>query len=337
MAVGVPENEVFAAADAVLARGERPTVERVRLELGRGSPARVGALLDQWWEQLAGRLRGETRLPGLPAEVAQAFVAIWQQATLMAQGLAEQALAAQRQVLEGEREQLAAEQAQLRLEAARARQQAAEAIAARQASETRLGDLELLLAQRLAQIDDLRQQREQQGSQLEEARQDAATLRQQLQDSQAQAVQLRLEQERYTQEVENRAFREIDRAREESKGLAAQLKDANSRLQLAHQALQTSQSALTDAREQGAEARTQVAALRPQVEQWRERAVQVEEQLQGEQQRLQAAHAELGTLREHAAAAQARADTLAQQFKLQDAATNSERPTRVRKAPEKGQ
>lgn len=59
MAVGVPENDVFAAADAVLARGERPTVERVRLELGRGSPARVGALLDQWWEQLAGRLRGE--------------------------------------------------------------------------------------------------------------------------------------------------------------------------------------------------------------------------------------------------------------------------------------
>lgn len=53
MAVGVPENDVFAAADAVLGRGERPTVERVRLELGRGSPARVGALLDQWWERLA--------------------------------------------------------------------------------------------------------------------------------------------------------------------------------------------------------------------------------------------------------------------------------------------
>ncbi len=34
MAVGGPENDVFAAADAVLARGERPTVERVRSELG---------------------------------------------------------------------------------------------------------------------------------------------------------------------------------------------------------------------------------------------------------------------------------------------------------------
>ncbi|MGF0238152.1 DNA-binding protein [Rhodococcus sp. IEGM1300] len=38
---------MFAAADAVLARGERPTVERVRLELGRGRPARVSSLLDQ--------------------------------------------------------------------------------------------------------------------------------------------------------------------------------------------------------------------------------------------------------------------------------------------------
>lgn len=34
MAVGVPEHDVFAAADAVLARGERPTVERVRSDLG---------------------------------------------------------------------------------------------------------------------------------------------------------------------------------------------------------------------------------------------------------------------------------------------------------------
>ncbi|MNP84607.1 hypothetical protein D3C76_1839880 [compost metagenome] len=64
--------------------------------------------------------------------------------------------------------------------------------------------------------------------------------------------------------------------------------------------------------------------------------MQVEEQLHGEQQRLQAAHAELGTMREHAAAVQARADTLAQQAKLQDTTTSPKRPARVRKAPEKG-
>ena len=47
MAAGVPETAVFAAADRVLARGERPTVERVRVELGRGSPARIGQLLEE--------------------------------------------------------------------------------------------------------------------------------------------------------------------------------------------------------------------------------------------------------------------------------------------------
>lgn len=47
--MGVPESDVFAAAVPVLALGEWPTVERVRLELGRGNPARVSGLLDQGW------------------------------------------------------------------------------------------------------------------------------------------------------------------------------------------------------------------------------------------------------------------------------------------------
>lgn len=104
MAVGGSENDVFAAADAVLPRGERPTVERVRLELGRGSPARVGGLLDQWWARLAERLNGETRLPALLGEVSQSFVAVWQQTIHLAQTVAEQALSEQRQVLAAERE-----------------------------------------------------------------------------------------------------------------------------------------------------------------------------------------------------------------------------------------
>ncbi|WP_415750910.1 DNA-binding protein, partial [Escherichia coli] len=53
MARGVQETEVFEAADALLGAGERPTVERVRLRLGRGSPNTIGPLLDAWWAQLA--------------------------------------------------------------------------------------------------------------------------------------------------------------------------------------------------------------------------------------------------------------------------------------------
>ncbi|WP_191487894.1 DNA-binding protein [Pseudomonas sp. FEN] len=336
MAVGVPENEVFAAADAVLARGERPTVERVRLELGRGSPARVGTLLDQWWEQLAGRLRGETRLPGLPAEVAQAFVAIWQQATTLAQGVVEQSLAGQQQVLDEEREELAALEARVRLEAAQARQQTAEALTARQMADTRLADLEQLLVQRLAQIDDLRQRREELLGLRDEERQQLAELRQQLLESQQQAEQTRLEQQRYTREVEDRAYREIDRTREESKAVTAQLKEANGRLQNLQQALLASQTGLAEAREQRATAQAQTQVLLGQLDQARQADVGTTERLQGLQQQLQSAQAELANSREQAAAAQARAETLSQQLAPPSrSATAAERPRLPRKAAPK--
>ena len=314
MAVGVPENDVFAAADAVLARGERPTVERVRLELGRGSPARVGALLDQWWEQLAGRLRGETRLPGLPTEVAQAFVAVWQQASTQALGVAEHGLAAQRQVLTEEREQVAAQEARARLEVAHARQQTAEAVAARQVAETRLMDLEQLLTQRLAQIEDLRVQREELLGQRDDARTQLDHARQQLQDSRQQAEQAREEQQRYTRDVEDRAYREIDRAREEGKALSAQLKDATTRQQALQQTLLGAQAELAAAREQRGIAQAQNEALLRERDQAHQAHATVRQQLQAVQQQSQLTQRELAEVREQAAALRARAELLAQQL-----------------------
>jgi hypothetical protein len=75
----------------------------------------------------------------------------------LAQGVAEQALAEQRQVLAAERERVAAVEDLARQDAALARQQSAAAQAAQQVSETRLADLELLLEQRAAQIQDPQQ------------------------------------------------------------------------------------------------------------------------------------------------------------------------------------
>ncbi|EKT4454713.1 DNA-binding protein [Pseudomonas putida] len=314
MAVGVPENDVFAAADAVLARGERPTVERVRLELGRGSPARVGALLDQWWEQLAGRLRGETRLPGLPAEVAQAFVAIWQQATLMAQSVAEQALDTQRQVLAEEREALGALEARARLEVVQAQQQTAEAVTTRQRVETRLADLEQLLVQRQAQIDDLRAQRDELQAQRDESHAHLVEVRQQLHNSREQAEQARIEQQRYTRDVEDRAYREIDRVREEYKVVAGQLKDLNQRQHGLQQTLLAGQIELTETREQRAMAQAQIKALQSEQEQRQHVVDDLTQRIEALQQQLQLAQQDLLSSREQSAAATARADALAQQL-----------------------
>lgn len=314
MSVGVPENHVFAAADAVLARGERPTVERVRLELGRGSPARVGALLDQWWEQLAGRLRGETRLPDLPAELAQAFLAIWQQAITLAQGVAEQGLASQRQVLTEEREALVALEARARLDVAQARQQTGEAVSARQRAETRLADLEQLLAQRLAQIDDLRGQRDELLAQRNEARGQVVNLQQQVHDVRVQAEQAREEQQRYTREVEDRAYREIDRTREENKGLTLQLTESSGKLQVMQQALTTSQGELSAAREQRSSAERLSQTAIEQLEQVRTTSLQLDEQRQVLQERVQVLYGELADAQRSAVAQQARADTLETQL-----------------------
>ncbi|MBC8978831.1 DNA-binding protein [Pseudomonas lurida] len=268
MAVGVPENEVFAAADAVLARGERPTVERVRLELGRGSPARVGGLLDIWWVRLAERLNGETRLPTLPGEVSQAFVAVWQQAIHLAQGVAEQALSEQRQVLAAERERVASVEDQTRQDAALARQHAMAAQTAQQVSETRFADLELLLELRSTQIQDLQQQRDSLLRERGDAQQHCQTLHQELQELRLKADQERVAQEIYVRGGEDRAHREVD-AREESKRMNAQVKEAGNQIEHLQQRLEDVQAALGQALQSAAAQQARGDTLELQLKQLR--------------------------------------------------------------------
>ena len=67
MARGITEADVFKAADTLLARGERPTIERVRQELGSGSPNTVNRHLDAWWSSLARRMQGGSSSSAVPA------------------------------------------------------------------------------------------------------------------------------------------------------------------------------------------------------------------------------------------------------------------------------
>ncbi|WP_110949222.1 DNA-binding protein [Pseudomonas bohemica] len=320
MAVGVPENDVFAAADAVLARGERPTVERVRLELGRGSPARVGGLLDQWWEQLAGRLRGETRLPGLPAEVAQAFVAIWQQATVLAQGLVEQSLAGQRQILEEERAHAAGIEDAARQDVAQYRHQAAAALTEQQGAERRMADLERLLNQGQRQIEDLALQRDGLKDERDAGRARIQELERQLLTNRYEAEQARSAHEMYVRGVEERAHREVDRAREENKATQLLVK------QLGKQADQLRERRELAAAQLG-EAREQNAGLQALAE-------QQERQVHSAQDALKRVQDELSQAMKGLTAQQARAETLEQmiaQLRLPAKPTRKKAPTKPRR------
>lgn len=46
MARGITQDQVNRAADAILGAGENPTVEKVRAELGTGSPNTITRMLD---------------------------------------------------------------------------------------------------------------------------------------------------------------------------------------------------------------------------------------------------------------------------------------------------
>src|SRR5258708_35119972 len=78
---GIRKNDVGHAADALLRLGIRPTVEKVRTKLGRGSPNTINSMLDAWWKPLSARLdAGPAALHRLPETVAHVAEALWMQA-----------------------------------------------------------------------------------------------------------------------------------------------------------------------------------------------------------------------------------------------------------------
>jgi len=56
MSRGITEQDVWKAADALLLEGARPTIERVRLKIGRGSPNTVSPHLESWFARLGARI-----------------------------------------------------------------------------------------------------------------------------------------------------------------------------------------------------------------------------------------------------------------------------------------
>jgi hypothetical protein len=80
---GITENDVWKAADALLLEGARPTIERVRLKIGRGSPNTVSPFLETWFRHLGGRIKDPGAFaapPGVPDPVLQAARHFWESA-----------------------------------------------------------------------------------------------------------------------------------------------------------------------------------------------------------------------------------------------------------------
>jgi len=74
---GITQEQVSKAADAILATGKNPTVEKVRAALGTGSPNTITRMLDVWRNQFGERLRRLSALPDVPVPVGQGMVELW--------------------------------------------------------------------------------------------------------------------------------------------------------------------------------------------------------------------------------------------------------------------
>jgi len=220
---GIPEDEIFQAADALLAAGERPTTDKVRAALGRGSPNSVAPVLERWWTQVAGRLHRRLTLPDVPEAVGAAFAQAWEVALAAGQAHAEALVAPERaalaQVLATADAAAAAQQARerevaLQLEAAQAATHAAQTALAE--SHQRVADLRREIATLTTSLTELGRQREAAEARL------LAALAQAEQDRAAAAVE-REKLQTHLRHVEDRAYSEVDRTRQDLKALKAQL------------------------------------------------------------------------------------------------------------------
>jgi hypothetical protein len=108
----ISQLDVFRAADELLVEGHRPTIDRVRMKLGRGSPNTINDHLDAWWAKLGSRLRDlpGREFPQVPERIGKVLQLLWTEAVNGAHEVLQGGLAEREQILR-EREQQVSSQA----------------------------------------------------------------------------------------------------------------------------------------------------------------------------------------------------------------------------------
>jgi len=253
MPKGITQEQVNAVADALVTASERPTVEKIRAQLGTGSPNTVSRMLETWRGALATRLGQVLALPDVPAEAGQAFAEVWRLAVGHAESLAQASLAQEQNALLAAQTSLTQERKIWEIAVAEAQGLAQSAGQAREVAETRLADVQRLVEQQAGQLAELMQQRDglqQRVDQLAEAfdtHKSVVTT-----EREALAAHVRA--------VEDRAHAEIDRAREETKTLQATLRQKEQETSAVASRLETAVASVRAAEhlatEQGARAKT---------------------------------------------------------------------------------
>lgn len=196
MARGITETDVWQAADALLLAGQRPTIERVRQQIGRGSPNTVAPHLETWFRHLGGRIQDPKAFsapPALPDPIQQAAQHFWE----VALSLGRQVCAAEVETARTECERLIAAATDAQTQAERQADQARQ----------RLEEISAQLDARSAALD--------------QERQEHAAARARLAALQRQIDQLEMQ----SQEQQVRATAELATLREDTRLTVAQTEE----------------------------------------------------------------------------------------------------------------
>ena len=344
---GVQLEDVCAAADALIAQGLKPTIERVRRHLGGGSPNTVSPLLDEWFARLPQRLVGvaapesKAAADGPPLAVVQAAEQFWAVARREAEQAQRQATEAERRTLELERAALAEQEADLQQREGTFAQTRAKLDEALAAANQALAAMQAQMHVQQQESARLLSDSEAEVRRLRKSLEDAVGSKEALRETMAAAL---TQQQRAAKEAEERhrvherrLLAEVDRERlatakavadlaKAQKAHAAEAETSRNALLAAQQALHQEQGTR---REGEAAASQQVQALRVELATWRERASSADARVQDLAAQLQRqgeqAEREITQLRESQAATVAAVRQLEARQKTGPSASKSPR------------
>lgn len=259
---GITQEQVDRAADTLVAAGDKPTVEKVRVALGTGSPNTITRMLDTWRSGLAERLQNVLQLPELPAEAGQAMTALWQLAVAHAERLLQARLAEDRAALSANEARLEEERARWAATLAEAATTVAQAKTRQELAEHGCANLDSQLRDSHALREDLVQQRDRLQALSDRQTGELEALQIERTARIAAAEQERERTAAHIRAVEDRAHQEVDRARQEAKQWQQRLDAAERSYREALQALEARSEA---SQKQSQHAEKEVSRLLGQV------------------------------------------------------------------------
>jgi chromosome segregation ATPase len=315
MATGITETDVWSAADALLLEGARPTIERVRQKIGRGSPNTVSPYLETWFRSLGSRIKDPGAFaasPAVPDPVAQAAAHFWEAA--LSEARAEQARGYRErwEELAQEGERLAADAERLQQREAGLAQRERDLQEALRVATSQLAAAEELLQAAESQLRQRDEQLEQQQLQLADARGVAQALLADAEKARGQHAQALEALEARHAAHERRWLNELDGERGAVKRLQARLDEAQAAGQ---QQLAQARKALADEQEQRRQAEQGAQALSVQAQESR---IRQEAELAAALGAAAAAREREQAVEARLAAAEARAADLLAQLKSKD-------------------